>query len=368
MNFTKTIKTEGEMSLCTGKPAFKPLGKIGLGIQINSNPLHRHVTKCGHHKLVSKIEASTFFGLCGPSWATQMQIKGQVDDNNNLKFSVKKDEFAAGLIAGASVGILFELKYSHRHKSCDLLSWHPHCWSTTETAGGAFKVGLDLIKLYSTAIKYILDDDKEGIKQSKEKVDHGGGNVSTPFGTYGMFNLVSDSYMFNQGYMKVHPKYMARLNMIEYIAKSFPAFYAFYESMQKIHIELKAGPAFGIAIPLKLEIDNIQIGDAHYSDIKYSHTKKSMIANSSNDIHPNKDDKFSVTFKETPSVDLVAGVYFELSVFFIWHIEAQANAYLLEEIGVDFKIGEYKYTIDEDKYDEDIYTQKCSEDIEVIFV
>ena len=360
MQIDRKIMTDPNLSLCKGQPIIKPLGDVDVGINVHSSPLPPAIYKFSGITLTAKIEANVFFGVCGPSWATTMHMIGETQNSNQeFVFSIEDDEMSAGLIAGAALGLTFELR-------CEYSYLDPSCFFCSKKArvGGAFKAGIDLIQFYATAIKFILNDGE--LPKSKESVPHGGGNVDVPFGSYGMLDTVSRSYMDNHGFMLVKPYYSFEVNAIKLLTEMIPALLGIYKALDNIHIELESGPFVGLAIPVRLEIEKIIMGEAVYQNVTYdagSQKMKSVLAD--NTKTPDKQ-SLSVVFKESPSADIVFGLFFELSFFSLWHIEAKLSLYLLALLGVDFKIGTYDYKIDAAK--EEFAQQECTDTIEVVFV
>lgn len=372
MEFTKTIKTAGKMSICEGQPIFKTMGTSRLGHDFDRKIFPPKVYKAGPLKLDFALSFEGMFGLCGPAWATEMEIEGEVGESS-LKFKVKNDELSAGIVAGASLGVVATGTLTHRHYHYHIHK--PHVSHYNIKTKLDFDFELDFIELIKLALEK-NSKSEDTIPRSTELVDMPNDLSLTEENgievkSYNILDSSTNSYMYNEGFMKASPKYMFKRSMLKNILE-FPALIEFlpiYEAMKKLGIKFDIGVQSGIGINVKLEINEILNGTSNYKVIENKVDDGYINAEFDSNIDDGGIDTFKVTFKESLSLAVTIGAYCSLELFKIFHVHASENLDMLDYIakifGLDTTLKTYNYTLDAKKEN---LAHNCSESVEVIFV
>lgn len=355
MEITTTIKTEGHMSLCEGQPIFGNTARLGYNETVSIVPVFK--IKIGSITCGGKVEVGLSFGLCGPSWATEMDVEAKLSEDNSLmSYKIKQDELFAGLLASDSLQFTGIFQVSWRH--WDLHWKKPHVTYSIRQNKWEDNIYFSLCYFIYWVAKLINSEDLEYPDDLKG-----------PF-KLGLTDLSINTFM-QAGFMQAEPTFKLKYNalkLLHYIPELLPIV-ALIEVLEKVGIECEFGPYLGLGIPVKLEIDEISMGEgAVYKPSSnetisgYKHAQRDP-----NSLAAPVSSEFSIKFKETASATAMVGLFIELKVFKIFSKEFSTQRDLLKSFGIDTKALKVNHVTLEGENIEEI-AQNDSNTLEVVFV
>lgn len=336
---TRVATSNDPSNICQGLALFPAVGQAKAGIAVNNTTgsIFKTSPEVWPMRLNASAGYQVFMGLCGPGYGVGLDAAVQVD-GTHATFTASNDVLAAGMFAGFTVGLNFNIVLDvwKPHFPCTRVFGIPVCspiptggeWVRAASVGPSVK--FDLINIILTLVRMMLDE--AGKKDTLlQKV-----NNITPalLGTWGMFDLQKNSFSKNNGTMTAKPTFNIPVDISSFI----PALKAINTTLKALMCGFQTGPQIGLQIPVSVSVDKITLDTTEVAITSYSGGKGSGTASASLPTNPQK---MTLSFKHSPGFDFTLGWFANLSLCKLFSIGGNVSFPVLNLLGIKVVIGTY---------------------------
>lgn len=268
-----------------------------------------------------------FHGICGPSYALEMDIEGSAEEGA-LKLTVSEDELQAGMTFGITLG--FDLKVKANVISLYWVwdGWHTklkHRWQILADLN--IKLEFDLLEILYELFWAAVGDSGEGGEKMQE--------IAELFkGGWGFFDEKINTFNGSKGILRANPGDNLHMD----ISGKFPQFIPFNEALKAFHGHFSFGPSVGYIVPVTVQMKSVTLDETKYTWDEYDTDLKQAVFRTSG-ADPTAASTVNVELEHTVDFDLTAGVYASLNLAKLFNIGFSIKFPLLALLGLDLKLG-----------------------------
>ena len=321
------VGTSDPLNICDGVAIWPQLGSFDAGINIANRT--QSLINSANQILIWKYDVYFYYnlqvGLCGPAWATYVDVGGSADANG-LDMTIYDDSTAAGFFLGAifTLGLRGALSQLVVHVTCS--HWHPRVYTTWDTRlRFDLAVSIDFIKIIMSLIQGETDGEVE---------DEGD---AIGMSSVSMYKMMSNRFNSGDGTFTIEPLLNFPIDILPYI----PAFGEVIEACDDIGAKIKSGPMISLGLPVAMSIDQVMFDDHSYSSLTFNNgrvTSSTVQADSTGN-------EVQLEFKWTPSIDLRVGWFASFSLWSLFNFGANYTYSITELLGINTSTGTYTHTL-----------------------
>ena len=327
-DITRTkVGTNDPLNICDGVAIWPQLGSFDAGVNIANRS--QSLINSAQQILLWKYDIYFYYnlqvGLCGPAWATNLDVGGSSDENG-LDMTIYDDNTGAGFFLGAifTLGLRGAVAQLEYHVTCS--HWHVSVyttWSTNLRFNAA--VSIDFIRVLLS----LLQDDADG------EVEDEGDAIG--MSSFSMYKMMSNRFNSGNGTFTIEPLLNFPIDILPYI----PEFGEVIEACDDIGAKIKSGPMISLGLPIAMSIDKVMANDYQYTDLHFDNGR----VTSSTVSAFTTGNEVQLDFQWTPSIDLRLGWFANFSLWSLFSFGASYTFSIVDALGINTATGTYNHTL-----------------------
>ncbi|MBU0970855.1 MAG: hypothetical protein KKC20_09425 [Proteobacteria bacterium] len=330
------IATSDPLSICNGFALFPKLGTFRAGY-IGTDMVGTIFAVDNKNILLFRLSANAkyevIFGLCGPAYATEMEVEGSTD-NGKIELTVEGDEIQAGILFGLTLSFAFNFTLDTFRSKWVWDGWHSHLsHSWSKLLNVHFNFEIDVIEFIYECIKVALEDEKE--KTVFKKVPHISNQL---IASWGMYDERKNNFVSNGGEMIVTPT----LNIPIDIAPMLEPVIALNLALKAFLSNLSFGPLIGIQMPVTVKMNSVTLDDTQYSPLAFADGKVTgNTTDSTTETKPKDPSTIKVELNHSAGFDLGLGLFLNLNLVKLFNVGFSHTWPVLSRLGIEPNFGPY---------------------------
>ena len=317
-NISRTkVGTNDPLDICNGVAIFPQAGSFSAGINLSNRT--KPLIDANHRILLWKYDIYFYYnlevGLCGPAWATWLDVDGYTS-GNEVYLTIHDDETSAGFFLGAifTLGLRANLWMLVPHFTCS--HWHPRLyWTWSSKMGFNEAVRIDFIQILFSLI--------EG-KLAGEVEDEG---QKLGIHSFSMYAIKRDTFRSGDGSFRIEPIMNFPIDILPYI----PELGEVIEACDDIGANLKSGPMVSFGIPVDMSLNAVDVDGQTYGSLSIDNGS----VRGSGPAAAASVSSIGFEFKWSPSLDFRLGWFVSFSLWSLFNIGASFTFSVTGILGIN---------------------------------